>query len=216
MLTALSWIIGSLVTISTVSIVAHARLSSIGKAIIGSIIAVTILAFIVPEKNPLIVLGGLGLLNVAVRSLRMREPSIILSLIALLASVCVIGAVNVCFSGGEAGFSGNIVENIQANVAKRWEKIAAECDRAVDCYRRNAKPGAKPAPPAKDERKQLHRVRQLLLPVDCRDVLAAVDDLDGKLVAVRQEIVKAEGERVRHPDESEKYDARIQAVMEDL
>ena len=49
---ALAWIVGSLVTISTVSIIMHARLSSVGKAIIGGIIAVTILAFVLPEKNP--------------------------------------------------------------------------------------------------------------------------------------------------------------------
>ena len=95
---ALAWIIGSLVTISTVSIIMHARLSSIGKAIIGGIIAATILAFVLPEKNPLIVFGALVLLNAGVRPLQMRTPSIILSLTALLASVCVVAAVNTYFA----------------------------------------------------------------------------------------------------------------------
>lgn len=211
---ALAWIIGSLVTISTVSIIMHARLSSIGKAIIGGIIAATILAFVLPEKNPLIVFGALVLLNAGVRPLQMRTPSIILSLIALLASVCVVAAVNTYFAEGGTGYSGDIVADIRSNVAKRWEKIVAECSSVVDGYQKLAMTGAKPHPPKKAERKQLDRVRELLLPIDCHDLLAAVDDLDRRIAETQKEIAKAEGERVRHPDEAEKYDARIGDVRE--
>ena len=211
---ALAWIIGSLVTISTVSIIIHARLSSIGKAIIGGIIAVTILTFVLPEKNPLIVFSALVLLNVGVRPLQMRTPSIILSLVALLASVCVVASVNTYFAVGGAEYSGNIVADIRANVAKRWEKIVAECGSVVDVYQKQAKSGARPKAPDRSMRKQLERVRELLLPVDCRDLLAAVDDLDKRIAETQQEIVKAEGERVRHPDEAEKYDLRISDIKD--
>ena len=211
---ALAWIVGALVTISTVSIIMHGRLSLIGKAIIGGIIAATILTFVLPEKNPLIVFGALVLLNAGVRPLQMRTPSIILSLTALLASVCVVAAVNTYFAEGGAGYSGDIVADIRANVAKRWEKIVAECSGVVDGYQKLAKTGAKPQPPKKAERKQLDRVRELLLPIDCHDLLAAVDDLDKRIAETQKEIAKAEGDRVRHPDEAEKYDARIAAVRE--
>lgn len=211
---ALAWIIGSLVTLSTVSIVMRARLSAIGKAIISGIIAVTILTFVLPEKNPLMVFGALVLLNAGVRPLQMRAPSISLSLMSLLASVCVVVAINTYFAEGGAGYSGNIVADIQANVAKHWEKIVAECDRVVGGYQSNVKPGEKPKTPTKSERKQLDRVRELLLPVDCHDLLSAVDELDRKIAETKVELVKAEGDRIRHPDEVEKYDARIQAVKE--
>lgn len=211
---ALTWIIGSLVTISTVSIIMHARLSAVGKAIIGGIIALTILAFILPEKNPLIVCGAFVLLNAGVRPLQMRTPSIILSLMALLASVCVVVAVNTYFTEGGAEYSGNIVADIQANVAKRWEKIVAECGGVVEGYQKLAKPGSKPKAPDKRMRKQFDRVRELLLPIDSRDLLAAVDDLDKRIAETQKDIVAAEGDRVRHPDEAEKYDARINDIKD--
>lgn len=211
---ALSWIIGSLVTISTVSIIMHARLSSIGKAIIGGIIAATILAFVLPEKNPLIVFGALVLLNAGVRPLQMRTPSIILSLTALLASVCAVAAVGTYFADGDAEYSGNIVADIQTNVAKRWEKIVSKCGDVVDGYQKHMKPGTKLTAPDKGVRKQLDRVRELLLPIDCRGLLAAVDDLDKRIADTQKEIVKAEGDRVRHPDEAEKYDERINAIRD--
>ena len=209
---ALAWILGSLVTISTVSIILHARLSTIGKAIIVGIIAVTILTLVLPEKNPLIVFGALVLMNAGVRPLQMRNPSIILSLTALLVSICVVAAVNTYFAEEAIGYSGNIVADVQANVARRWEKIVSECDRVVGRYR--IKPGAKPRALDKSERRRLDSVRELLLPVDCRDLLSAVDELDKRIDGVRKEIVKAEGDRVRHPEEAEKYDARIAAVKD--
>lgn len=211
---ALAWIIGSLVTISTVSIIMHARLSAIGKAIIGGIIVATILAFVLPEKNPLIVFGALGLLNAGVRPLQMRSPSIILSLTALLSSVCVVAAVSTYFAEGGTVYSGNIVADIQSNVAKRWEKVVAECDGVVEDYQKLAKPGSKPKAPGKSMRKQFDRVRELLLPIDSRDILAAVDDLDKRIAETQKDIVSAEGDRVRHPDEAERYDARINDIKD--
>ena len=211
---ALSWIIGGLVTLSTVSIICRAHLSSVGKAILCGIVAAAILLFVLPEKNPLIILAGHVLLNVGVRPLQMRTPSIILSLVALLVSVCAVVAVNTYFAEGGAGYSGNIVADIQSNVAKRWEKIVAECGSAVDVYQKQAKPGAKPKAPDRSTRKQLDRVRELLLPVDCHDLLAVVDDLDKRIAETQQDIVKAEGERVRHPDEAEKYDLRINDIKD--
>ena len=211
---ALAWIIGGLVTLSSVSIICRAYLSSVGKAILCSIVAAAILLFVLPEKNPLIVLAGHVLLNVGVRPLQMRTPSIILSLVTLLASVCAVAAVNTYFAEGGAEYSGNIVADIQANVAKRWEKIVAECGNVVDGYQKQMKPGAKLKAPDKGVRKQLDRVRELLLPIDCRGLLAAVDDLDKRIADTQKEIVKAEGNRVRHPDEAEKYDERINAIRD--
>lgn len=211
---ALAWIIGALVTISTVMIIFQARLSAVGKSIFAGIVLAAICAFIVPAKSPLLVLAGTVLLNIGVRPLQMRVPSVLLSLVSLLAGAVAIAAVTTYFSADHAEYSGNIVADIQANVARRWEKIVAECGNVVDSYQMKAKPGAKPKAPKKAERKKLDRVRELLLPVDCHDLLAAVDDLDRRIAETQKEIVKAEGARVRHPDEAEKYDARIEAVRE--
>lgn len=211
---ALAWIIGAIVTLSTVSIIVQAHLSPIGRAIIGGIVLAAIAVFIVPERSPLVVFGGLVLLNAGVRPLQMRTPSIILSLTALLASICAVAAVNTYFAENGVEYSGDIVADIQGNVAKRWEKIVAECGGVVDGYQKKAKPGAKPKAPQKGERKQLERVRELLLPVGSRDLLAVVDDLDKRIAETQKEIVKAEGQRVRHPDEAEKYDGRINAIKE--
>lgn len=211
---ALAWIIGAIVTLSTVSIICRARLSTIGKAILGGVVLATILMFVLPENNPFLVFGGLVLLNAGVRPLQMRDPSILLSLLALLAGVCVVAGVGTYFTGDKMECSGNIVADIRANVANRWEKIVAECGSVVDDYQKNAKPGAKPKPLSKGDRKQLKRVRELLLPLDCRDLLAAVDDLDKQIAETQKQIVVAEGDRVRHPDEAEKYDARINTIKD--
>lgn len=211
---ALAWIIGALVTLSTVSIICRSRLSTIGRAILCGAVLAAILIFILPAKSPLMVFGGLVLLNAGVRPLQMRVPSVILSLTALLASICVIAGVNAYFGEDKAECTGNIVADIRTNVAKRWEKIVSECGTVVDVYQKTAKPGAKPKPLSKGDRKQLKRVRELLLPLDCRDLLAAVDDLDRRIAETQKEIVIAEGDRVRHPDEAEKYDARINAIKD--
>ena len=211
---ALAWLLGALLTVNTVSIVFRANLSQIGKVILCGLVATAVLLFVLPEKNPLLVLGGFALLNVGVRPLQMRRPSVALSLTALLASVAVLAAVSTCFTEGGVEYSGNLVADIQANVARRWEKIVSECGSVVDGYQGNAKPGAKPKPPSNSERRQLERVRELLLPVDCRDILSAVDELDKRIADTQKEIVKAEGERVRHPDEAEEYDARITAIRD--
>lgn len=213
-LSALAWIVGGLVTLSTFWIIARAHLSNVGKAILCGIVAAAILLFVLPEKNPLIVFGALVLLNAGVRPLQMRTPSIILSLAALLVSICVVVALNIYFAEGGTEYSGNIVADIQANVARHWEKIVAECDRVVGEYQVDVKPGARPKEPTKSVRKHLDRVRELLLPVDCHDLLSAVDELDRRIAQTNEELVKAEGERIRHPDEVEEYDARIQAVKE--
>lgn len=210
---AIAWILGGLVTLSTVSIILRANLSSIGKAILCGVVAAAALLFILPEKNPLLVFGGFVLLNAGVRPLQMRVPSIVLAITALLASVCVVAGVNTYFSEGRTEYSGDIVADVQANVANRWEKIVAECGGLVDVYIK-MKPGDSPRPPKRSQRKNLDRVRQLLLPIDSHDLLAAVDDLDRRIAETQKEIVKAEGERVRHPDQAEKYDARINAVRD--
>ncbi len=211
---AIAWIVGGLVTLSTFSIILRARLSDVGKAVLALVVALTALVFIVPKKNPLAVFLGLLLLNASVRPLLMRSGSVIATLASLLASVAVIAAGSVLFSPDTFEYSGNIVADIQANVSKRWEKIVAECESVVEDYQRTVKPGAKPKAPKKSERRQLDRVRELLLPLNCHDLLATVDDLDRRIAATQKEIVKAEGARVRHPDEAEKYDARIEAVKE--
>ncbi len=213
-LNVLAWIIGGLVTLSTVLIIWRAHLSNVGKAILCGIVAAAILLFVLPEKNPLLILAGHVLLNVGVRPLQLRKPSIILSLVALLASVCAIVSVNMYFGEDGTAYSGNIVSDIQANVAKRWEKIVAECGGVVDIYQKQSKPGVRPKAPDRSVRKQLERVRELLLPVSCRDLLAAVDDLDKRIADTQKEIVSAEGDRVRHPDEAEKYDARINEIKD--
>ncbi len=210
---ALAWIIGALVTLNTISIILRANLSNIGKAILSGVVAAAILLFILPEKNPLLVFGGFVLLNAGVRPLQMRVPSIVLTLTALLASVCVVAGVNTYFSEGRAEYSGDIVADVQANVANRWEKIVDECGGLVDGYLK-MKPGNSPRHPKRSERKNLDRVRKLLLPIDSHDLLAAVDDLDRRIAETQKEIVKAEGARVRHPDQAEKYDARINAVRD--
>ena len=211
---ALAWIVGALVTLSTVSIILRANLSNIGKAILCGIVAAAVLLLVLPEKNPLLVFGGLVLLNAGVRPLQMRGPSVVLAITALLASVCAVAGVNTYFAEGGNEYSGDIVADVKSNVAKRWEKIVAECDRVVDGYQKHLKPGAKPKAPGRGERKQLERVRELLLPIDCHDLLATVDELDRRINATNKELVKAEGDRVRHPDEAEKYDARIAAVKD--
>ena len=211
---ALAWIIGALVTISTVSIICRAHLSGIGKAILCGVVSATILAFILPEKNPAVVFVGFLLLNAGVRPLQMRSPSVVLSLTSLLASVFAIIALGIYLSEGPGGYSGNIVADIQANVAKRWEKIVTECGGVVEGYQKLAKPGSRPKAPDKGMRKQFDRVRELLLPVDSRDLLAAVDDLDKRIAETQKDIVSAEGDRVRHPDEAERYDARINDIKD--
>ncbi len=213
-LLAIAWFVGALLTLSTVLIILRANLSQMGKSILCGVVAAAVLLFVLPEKNPLLVIGGFALLNAGVRPLQLRPPSVILALAALLASVVVIVAVNIYFAKGGVEYSGNIVADIRDNVAKRWEEIVAECGNVVERFQENAKPGARPKPPSKSERKQLDRVRELLLPVDCHDVLAAVDELDKRIAETQKEIVKAEGERVRHPDESETYDARIKEIKD--
>ena len=211
---ALAWILGALATLHTVSIILRANLSHVGKTFFCGVVGLVILLFVLPEKNPLLVFGGLVLLNVGVRPLQMRVPSILLSITALLASGCVVAAVNTYFAGGGAEYSGDIVADVQSNVANRWEKIVAECDRVVGGYQKSLKPGAKPKAPKKSDRRQLERVRELLLPVDCHDLLSAVDELDRRISDTQKEIIKAEGARVRHPDEAGTYDARIRAIRD--
>lgn len=211
---ALAWIIGGLVTLNTFSIILHARLSVVGKAVLSVAVGVAILAFVVPQKSPLAVFLGLIVLNAGVRPLLLRSGSVALALVSLLGSVVVVAAGSFFLSPESFDYSGNIVTDIQANVANRWEQLVAECGRIVDDFAKESRPGAKPKAPSKAERKQLARIRELLLPVDCHDLLAAVDELDRQIAETQKEIVKAEGERVRHPDEAEKYDARIEAVKE--
>ena len=211
---ALAWIVGLLVTISTISILLHAKLSVVGKAILCSVVLAVILLFILPEKNPLLVLVGLMLLNIGARPFKMRKHSIGLSLATVFVSILAVVVINTYFVEGRSEYSGDIVADIRLNVAKRWEKIVAECGSVVDVYQQYAKPGAKLKAPDRSIRKQLDRVRELLLPVDCRDLLSAVDDLDKRIAETQKEIVSAEGDRVRHPDEAEKYDARIHDIKD--
>lgn len=211
---AIAWVLGGVLTLGTYSIILHARLSGVGKAIFGGMVGLAILLFVVPQDNPLAFFLSLALLHAAVRPLLMRSGGVAVTLASLLASIAVIVAGSILLSPERFEYSGNIVVDVQENVAKRWEKIVAECDRIVDGYRKSAKPGKKPKAPGKAMRRQLGRVRELLLPVDCHDLLAAVDDLDRRIAETQEEIVRAEGDRVRHPDEAEKYDARIADVKE--
>lgn len=210
----LAWASGALLALHTVSVILRANLSRAGKAVFCVAVALAAALLVVPEKNPWLVLGGLVLLDLGVRPLREREPSVLFSLAALATSVCVVVAADICFAEDGADYTGDIVADVQANVARRWEKIVAGCDRVVEGYPKAPKPGAKPKAPKRGERRQLERVRELLLPVDSHDLLAAVDELDRRIAGTEKEIVKAEGARVRHPDEAEKYDARIQAIRE--
>ena len=209
-LLVIAWILGGLVTLSTFWIIVRSHLSNVGKVILGLVVGGVILACIMPQKNPLSVFLSLALLSLAVRPLLLRSGSVVVALASLLVSTVVIVAGSFFLSSGKIEYSGNIVADIQANVAKRWEEIVAECDRVVEDYKENEK--AKPS--EKADRKHLNRVRELLLPVSCRDLLAAVDELDRKIAETKEELIKAEGERIRHPDEAEKYDARIKAVRE--
>lgn len=212
---ALSWVIGGLVTLSTFSIICRAHLSNVGKAILCGIVASVVLLFVLPEKNPLMVFIDLVLLNAGVRPLKMRTTSISLALASFLVCVVTVVVGSILLSPDTFKYSGDIVADIQANVAKRWESIVAECGNVVDDYQNEPRSSpTKPMEPAKIVRLHLQRVRELLLPVDCHDILAAVDELDAKISEMQNEIVKAEGERIRHPDDAEQYDARINEIRE--
>lgn len=209
-LLVIAWILGGLVTLSTFWIIARARLSNVGKVLLSLIVGGVILACIVPQTSPLMVFLSLALLNLAVRPLLLRSGSVVATLASLLVSAVVIVVGGFFLSSGKIEYSGDIVADIQANVAKRWEEIVAECDRVIEDY----KGGDTSKPSEKADRKHLSRVRELLLPVSCRELLAAVDELDRRIAETKEELVKAEGERIRHPDEAEKYDARIEDVKE--
>ena len=212
-LRTLAWIIGAIVTLKTFSIIVGAQLSRIGKAIFCGIVLAAIAAFVLPEKAPLLIIGELALLNAGVRPLKKREPSIPFSLAALVASVCAVVVAGICFSGGGIKYSGDIVADVQSNVAKRWEDIVTKCDVVVKDYATYFKSGEKQGS-TEYVPKSLSAVRELLLPVNSHEVLAAVDELDKRIAETQEELIGAEGERVRHPDEAEKYDARITAVRE--
>ena len=212
LLYAIAWILGTILTLSTLHIVLQSELSRAGKAIISLVVLASVVGLVLPEKNPLLVFAGLALLHLGVRPLKLKEPPVALSLLAVVASIVAVFALNTCLSDDGPGYSGDIVKDVRANVSRRWKKIVAECDGVSGEYKRNVKPGAEPKAPTKGERRRLDRVRELLLPVDCRDLLAAIDDLDRQIARTNEEIVKAEGERLGHPDESEKYDERIIAV----
>ena len=209
-LLVIAWILGGLVTLSTFWIIARARLSNVGKVLLSLIVGGVILACIVPQTSPLMVFLGFALLNLAVRPLLLRSGSVVATLASLLVSAVVIVVGGFFLSSGKIEYSGDIVADIQANVAKRWEEIVAECDRVIEDY----KGGDTSKPSEKADRKHLNRVRELLLPISCRELLAAVDELDRRIAETKEELVKAEGERIRHPDEAEKYDARIEDVKE--
>lgn len=210
----LAWILGGLVTINTLVIVCRSRLSVVGKVIIGAVILAAILFFVMHEQSALLVVCELSLLNLCVCPLLRRTYPISVSLLSVFVGFIAVAGLNMYFAKGVPRFSGDIIEDIRDNVSKRWEKIVAECGEVVDVYQKEAKPGKPPKAPGKGVRSQLRRVRELLLPVDSQGILAAIDDLDRRIAEIRDEIVEAEGERVRHPDEAEKYDGRINDIKE--
>ena len=213
---AIAWIAGAIATLSTLYIVAQSRLYPLWKALISGAILLCVLLFVLPQRNPLLVFASLAAFNLGVRPLQTRDPSIVATFASVVVVVAAVVAANLYFSGDSAGYTGNLVADIRANVARRWERIVDESTRLTDSIGVSVRPASKagtPAPPPKRSvRKRLDRVRELLLPVDSRAILAAVDELDTRIAAMQKEIVRAEGERVRHPDQAEKYDARIDAV----
>ncbi len=211
---ALAWILGGLVTMSTFSIILRARISEVGRGVLAVMVSLAILAFVVPMKNPLTIFLCLLVINAGVRPLLMHSGSILLTLGSLLASIAVVGAASFLVTPDTFEYSGNLVADIQVNVAKRWEKIVSESGLVVDKIAKDTRPVTKSKPPTRGMRRQLERVRELLLPVDCHDILAAVDELDGRIAATQMEIVKAEGDRISHPEAAGKFDARIEAVKE--
>nr|MBO6294363.1 hypothetical protein [Schwartzia sp. (in: firmicutes)] len=209
---ALAWILGAAIALNALSTILRARLSRLGKTILCVAEIAAIAIFVVPQTNPLAVLASFVLLAVGVRALRTKLPFVPVPMAAVLASVAAVAVLGTYCSPETVEYSGNVVEGVRKNVAGRWERIVEECDRVVDVYRKRAVPGAKPAAPGRSERKRLAHIRELLLPVDCRQILSAVDDLDKRIAETNDELVRAEGARIRHPDEPEKYDARIAAV----
>lgn len=208
----LAWILGAVAALNMVSIILRARLSALGKAILLAVEIAAIAVFVVPQTNPLAVLASFVLLAVGVRALRTKLSFVPVPMAAVLASVAAVAVLGTYCSPETVEYSGNVVEDVRKNVAGRWERIVEECDRVVDVYRKRTAPGSKPTAPGRAERKRLARIRELLLPVDCRQILSAVDDLDKRIAETNDELVRAEGARIRHPDEPEQYDARIAAV----
>ena len=213
---AIAWIAGGIATLSTLYILSQSRLFPLWKALIAGAMLLCIAFFVLPQKSPLLVFLSLAAFNLGVRPLQSRDPSIIATLASVLVVLATVSAANLYLSPDAPRFTGNLVADVQTNVARRWEKIVAECGVIVNELGVDVRPPSKvgsPAPaPKRSMRRKLARVRELLLPVDCRGLLAAVDDLDERIASVEQEIVKAEGDRVRHPGDAAKYDARIEAI----
>ena len=213
---AIAWIAGAIVALGSLYIVARSRLFPLWKAIVAVAMLGCVACFVLPQRSPLLVFFSLAAFYLAVRPLRARDPSAPATLVSFAAVVAAVAAANVYFADGGGGYTGNLVADIRTNVARRWESIVEESARITESLGvsvRSAAKAAKPAPPpGRSVRKRLDRVRELLLPVDCRDILSAVDELDGRIAAMQKEIVRAEGGRVRHPDQAAKYDARIEDV----
>ena len=213
---AIAWIAGGIATLSTLYILAQSRLFPLWKALIAGAMLVCIAFFVLPQKSPLLVFLSLAAFNLGVRPLQARDPSIVATLGSVLVVLAAVSAANLYLSPEAPRFTGNLVADIQENVARRWEKIVGECGSIVDELGVDVRPPSKagtPAPaPKRSVRRKLARVRELLLPVDCHGLLASVDELDDRISSLQQEIVQAEDNRVRHPDNAAKYDARIEAV----
>lgn len=211
-----AWIAGGLSMLQTLWMVGHSRMFPLWKGIVYALIAGVVLLYVVPQANPWLVFLSLAAFNVGVRPLDAREPSALAALLSLGLTLAVVVAGNLLLDGDAVAYGGDLGACVRQNVAGRWEKIVAGSVRAVEKMRletRSASKAGKPAPgPSKAARKELRKVRELLLPVDCEDILAAVDDLDAKIERVQKELVEAEGARVRHPEEAGKYDARVEAV----
>lgn len=213
---AVAWIAGGLAMLDTLWMVGHSRMFPLWKGIVYALIGGVVLLYVVPQSNPWLVFLSLAAFNFGVRPLMARVPSALATLLSLGVTVAIVVAGNLLLDGDSLAYEGNLGECIRQNVADRWERIVAGSVRTVAKMRMEVRPAAKagkPAPgPSKGVRKELKKVRELLLPVNCRDILAAVDELDTKIEAAQKELMDAEGARVRHPDAAGKYDARVEAV----
>lgn len=212
----LAWLVGGLATLSTAAIILQSPLKPRWKVAILAAVALCIAFFVVPQQNPWVVFLGLLAFNIGVRPLKSASASGRSALVSVALAAVAVFAAGLYLSDDPSAYTGSLVADIRANVARRWEQIVDESARLTDSLGVTVRPASKaaePAPPPKRSvRRNLARIRELLLPVDCRDILSAVDELDVRIAEMQKTVVKAEGERVRHPDEAEKYDARIAEI----
>ncbi len=123
-------------------------------------------------------------------------------------------------------YFGRLGEYLRKNVVERWEpikrsteKIVSAWDALVDMDRRamaNGKVGARKVVASKMIKEQIAKLRDDLLTVDSRAVLARVTKLDAKIASAKKDLSELREKRGLDPDRSEKLDAKIAKAEAEL